>query len=106
MAEHPRTSIGGFDVNAAEDDHRIQPFDQDLWARWYGAADADLAIASQAALRAWNLNLFRSIGPNELARVTHHPERGDESVDRIIRMLAGHDLNHLGQLEAVASESG
>jgi hypothetical protein len=95
----------GFRVRQAlaEEDHRIQPFDQDLWARWYGAAQADLAIASHAALRAWNLNLFRSLGPNELARVTHHPERGDESVDRMIRMLAGHDLNHLGQLEAIAS---
>jgi DinB family protein len=97
----------GFRVRQAlaEDEHRIQPFDQDLWARRYGTADADLAIASHAALRAWNLNLFRSLGPNELVRVTHHPERGDESVDRMIRMLAGHDLNHLGQLEAVASQS-
>jgi hypothetical protein len=90
----------------AEEDHRIQPFDQDLWARWYGAAEADLAIASHAALRAWNLNLFRSLVPDDLARVTHHPERGDESVDRMIRMLAGHDLNHLDQLEAIASQSG
>ncbi|HEX7252458.1 MAG TPA: DinB family protein [Thermoanaerobaculia bacterium] len=90
----------------SEEDHRIQAFDQDLWARGYETRDADLAIASQAALRAWNLNLFRSLGPNDLARVAHHPERGDESVDRMIRMLAGHDLNHLGQLEAAASQSG
>jgi len=98
----------GFRVRQAlaEDDHRIQPFDQDLWARRYGTADADLALASQAALRAWNLNLFRSLAANELTRVTHHPERGDESVDRMIRMLAGHDLNHLVQLETLASQPG
>src|SRR5689334_22302117 len=44
----------GFRVRQAlaEEDHRIQPFDQDLWARWYGVAEADLAIASHAALRA------------------------------------------------------
>src|SRR5262249_20849870 len=96
----------GFRVRQAlaEEDQRIQPFDQDLWARRYGTTDADLALASHAALRAWNLNLFRSISPEELARVAHHPERGDESVDRMIRMLAGHDLNHLSQLEAISSQ--
>ena len=29
----------------------------------------------------------------------HHPERGPMSVDLSVRMSAGHDLNHLGQLE-------
>jgi hypothetical protein len=33
--------------------------------------------------------------------VAFHPERGEESVERILQMLAGHDLNHLGQLEQI-----
>jgi hypothetical protein len=32
-----------------------------------------------------------------------HPERGEESVDTTIRMCAGHDRNHLAQLEAIAA---
>jgi hypothetical protein len=34
-----------------------------------------------------------------------HQERGQETVDHIVRMIAGHDLNHLQQIEKIASES-
>jgi hypothetical protein len=33
-----------------------------------------------------------------------HPERGIESIGLMIRMLAGHDLNHLAQLEQIAGQ--
>jgi hypothetical protein len=88
----------------AEDDHQIQAFDQDDWARGYESADAALAVPAHAALRRWNLSFFHSLDPGQLSRSGFHPERGEETVDRMIRMLAGHDLNHLAQLETIASE--
>jgi hypothetical protein len=93
----------GYRVRQAitHDDYRIEPFDQDAWARSYRQRDAAAAVEAFRALRAWNLSLFRLLKPEELARVTHHPERGDESVETIVKMLAGHDLNHLGQLERI-----
>jgi len=30
-----------------------------------------------------------------------HSERGQESVELIVRMLAGHDVNHLHQIERI-----
>jgi hypothetical protein len=30
-----------------------------------------------------------------------HQERGKESIAHIVRMYAGHDLNHLGQMERI-----
>lgn len=30
-----------------------------------------------------------------------HPERGMESVEIIVKLLAGHDLNHLAPLEQI-----
>ena len=30
-----------------------------------------------------------------------HSERGQESVEHIARMMAGHDLNHLHQIEQI-----
>jgi len=93
----------GFRVRQAlaEDDHRIQPFEQDDWARRYKALDPAVAVRSYRALREWNLNLFRSLTPRDLARVAQHPERGEESVGTILRLLAGHDLNHIQQLERI-----
>ncbi len=85
----------------AEPNHRIQPFEQDDWAKRYSGLDAGTALAAQNALREWNLALIRQLKPEDLSRVAHHPERGEESVDTIIKLLAGHDLNHIQQLEQI-----
>jgi hypothetical protein len=34
-----------------------------------------------------------------------HQERGKETITHIVRMFAGHDLNHLGQVEKIAKGS-
>jgi hypothetical protein len=86
---------------AVEPNHRIQPFDQDLWARSYARQDPAAAVKAGVALRAWNLSFWRTLSAEDLGRVAFHPERGDESVERILQMLAGHDLNHLAQLEQI-----
>ena len=83
----------------AQDNHTIQPFDESAWARRYANVDADAALRSFVALRRWNLALFRGLSAEDLARDAVHPERGPEKMETIVRMLAGHDLNHLAQLE-------
>jgi hypothetical protein len=83
----------------AQDNHTIQPFDESAWARRYANVDVDAALRSFLALRRWNLVLFRGLAADDLAREAVHPERGPEKLDTILRMLAGHDLNHLAQLE-------
>jgi DinB family protein len=83
----------------AQDDHTIQPFDEAAWARRYENVDAEAALGAFLAERRWNLALFRKLSPADLSREAVHPERGPETLDTIIRLLAGHDLNHLAQLE-------
>jgi len=85
----------------AEENHRIQPFDEGVWAKRYADVDAEAALGSYRALRRWNLSLFRKLSAEELRREAFHPERGPETLDTVVRMLAGHDLNHLGQLERI-----
>ena len=83
----------------SEDDHRIQGFDEGAWARRYTRVDAEAALGSYLALRRWNLELLRALEPRDLERQAVHPERGSETLGTIVRLLAGHDLNHLAQLE-------
>jgi len=85
----------------AEENHRIQAFDEGIWAKRYTDVDAQAALASFLALRRWNLSIFRTISPEDLRREAFHPERGPETLDTVIRLLAGHDLNHLAQLERI-----
>jgi uncharacterized damage-inducible protein DinB len=87
----------------AEDHHRIQPFDQDQWARSYAAASAEAALATFEAVRSWNVALLKSLTPEQLATPVTHPERGDMIFATIVETMAGHDLNHLKQLEALAA---
>ena len=98
----------GFRVRqmVSEPGHVIQPYDQDAWARLNPRRDAPIAIRSLTALRAWNVALYRSLSPDDLARVAMHPERGEESVGTTIRMHAGHDRNHLAQLELILARVG
>lgn len=84
----------------ADENHTIQPFDQDRWARSYNAYTAEQALGLFSALREWNLALLRSLGPDQLARKVTHPERGTMTLQTIVETAAGHDLNHLRQLEA------
>jgi hypothetical protein len=83
----------------AEDNHRIQGWDEGRWAQRYEDVDPETALRSYRALRRWNLALFRGLSKADLDRKAVHPERGEETLGEIVRLLAGHDLNHLGQLE-------
>ena len=87
----------------AEPNLGIQTFDQDVWARHYGQMDADQAVRAFAALRAWNLALFRRLDRKDLDQTANHPERGPEKVETVLRIIAGHTLNHVAQLESIAA---
>ena len=81
----------------------VQPYDQDVWATRYVRTDPALALGTFQALRAWNLALYATFDLDDWLTEVYHPERGPLSVDLMVRLLAAHDLNHLGQLEPLAT---
>jgi hypothetical protein len=86
----------------AEDAPVIQPFDQDKWAKTYIGVPAKQASEVFAALRGWNLRLIGLALPEASERPVTHPERGAMTFLTIVETMAGHDLNHLGQLKKLA----
>jgi len=86
----------------AEDNHTVQPFDQEKWAAPYAAFDANEALAAFSLLRRWNLLLIESALPQQANKTVTHPERGPMTFSTIVETMAGHDLNHLAQLEHLA----
>lgn len=87
----------------AEPNHTIQPFDQDLWARNYAAYSAEDALRLFTAMREWNVALIRSLEPEARSKPVTHPERGAMTLGTIFETMGGHDVNHIGQLEKLAS---
>lgn len=81
----------------------IQAFDQDAWAGFshYRKQDPALSLSAFQAVRRRNVALLKSI-PKELwDNFGMHTERGKETVTRISEMMAGHDINHLRQIEGI-----
>jgi len=90
----------------AEDSPVIQPFDQDKWAKTYLGVPAKQALEVFSALRGWNLRLIGIALPDAADRPMTHPERGTMTFLNVVETMAGHDLNHLGQLKRLAAPSG
>jgi hypothetical protein len=83
----------------------LQAFDQDAWSRAQHAAetDAQASLALFRALRGAMLVLMRRLGDEELDRFGMHAERGKESIRYMQRLYAGHDRNHLAQIERLVT---
>jgi hypothetical protein len=81
----------------------VQAFDQDAWvtATHYAKRDPRQAVEQFRVLREANLALYKSLTPEQWKHHGVHAERGEETVQHIVRMFAGHDLNHLGQIERI-----
>jgi hypothetical protein len=87
----------------AETNHVIQPFDQEKWAGMYGGLSARGALSAFSSLREWDLALIQNTSAESMGKKVSHPERGDMTFRVIVETMAGHDLNHLKQLDAIAA---
>jgi DinB family protein len=87
----------------AQDRPPLTGYDQDAWADrlHYGEADPADSLRVFDTLRPDNLRLVERASPEDLKRVGVHVERGEESVEHLRRLYAGHDLLHLRQIERI-----
>lgn len=83
----------------------IQGFDQDVWAETFRYEDQDprASLKTFRVLRENNLALLKHVPRKLWENHGMHSERGKETVSHIVRLYAGHDLNHLQQVEEIAS---
>ena len=84
----------------------IQAFDQDAWAETfrYRRCDPKVSLETFRTLRENNLRLLSSVPKQAWKNYGEHAERGRETVDHIVKLIAGHDLNHLQQVERIAKQ--
>jgi uncharacterized damage-inducible protein DinB len=85
----------------------VQAFNQDAWANTFNYAQRDsrTSLETFRVLRLNNLALLKSVPKNLWENYGMHEERGRESITHMVRMFAGHDLNHLQQIEKIVKES-
>ncbi len=98
-----------FRWSAAEPGKPIVAFDQDKWAATarYSTTPAELSLATFTTVRRWTVDFVKRLSPAEReAAYVQHEERGKETLTRLMTMMAGHDLNHLKQIEELKQASG
>lgn len=84
----------------------IQPFDQDRWASafQYSKRDPKQSLEVFRVLRENNLAMLKEIPQETWDNYGMHLERGKETVAHLTRMFAGHDSNHVLQVERIAAQ--
>jgi hypothetical protein len=83
----------------------IPAFDQNAWvlSGHYGKRDAHKSLDHFSAVREANLALFKTLTPEQWKHYGMHAERGQETIEHIVTMFAGHDLNHIKQIAAIVT---
>ena len=81
----------------------IQAFDQDEWVKalHYEKRDLRQSLTQFRAFREANLALLKTLTPEQWKHHGMHSERGEETIETIVQMIAGHDINHMKQIERI-----
>ena len=89
----------------AQERPTLHGYDQEAWASRlrYREADLEAALHEFDAVRRGNVALLEGAAADDLRRVGVHGERGEESVERMVPLYAGHDLVHLRQIRRILS---
>jgi DinB superfamily len=83
----------------------ITGFNQDAWVTsgHYEKRDPRKSVEQFRVLREANLALLKSLTPEQWKQYGMHSERGRESIEDLVLRFAGHDLNHVQQIERILS---
>ena len=81
----------------------IAAYDQDSWVTsgHYKKRDPRKSVEQFRVVREANLALLKSLTSEQWKHYGMHSERGQETIEHIVRMTAGHDMNHLQQIERI-----
>jgi len=106
LADAELVSVWRYRQMIEHNDAPLAAYDQDQWASIgkYSEADPKDSLQLFTALRNVNLRMFARLRPEEWQRGGMHVERGRISVESLARHVAGHDRNHLEQIEKILSK--
>jgi|SRR5688572_3220549 len=106
LADHEIVLGSRYRLVAALDRPPITSYDQDAFVERLGidkTTTEDL-LEDFAAVRKANVRLLRRLPVESRTRIGVHSERGEESLEDMIVMYAGHDLIHAQQIERMLAE--
>lgn len=82
-----------------EDEPELYGYDSDDWTRFYNLETVETALKRWEVLRSNTVVLLQALSPEELSRRGVISYRGAESVRVLMAVLAGHDRDHVRQIQ-------
>jgi DinB family protein len=70
----------------------------------YEKRDPRRSVEQFRVLREANLALLKSLTAKQWKQYGIHSQRGQETIEQIVRLTAGHDINHLQQIERIVDK--
>ena len=94
-------------IAGADNGVPIAAYDQNRWAIAGNYAQTKLedSLTSFSMLREMNLRFLNQLPANSWEKYGIHAERGRETLNDVVELLAGHDLNHLSQIKKILSSA-
>jgi hypothetical protein len=91
-----------------EEKPTIKPYDEAAWAELADSKSAPIEV-SQTLLDSvhvrWNL-LWRSLKPEQFARVLVHPEHGERTIDWMLCLYDWHGKHHTAHITELRKQKG
>jgi hypothetical protein len=90
----------------AEDNPRIEAYDQNAWATNldYGRRKTSQALETFRRIRGENYELLKDLPPQVFEREGLHSERGPMSLKFLLQLMAEHAENHAAQMRTRRAE--
>lgn len=99
LADNEAVNAVRFRAVLTEDEPELYGYDSDDWTVFYELEDVETALVRWETQRANTVKLLRSLSEAEIGRRGVISYRGPESVRVLAAVLAGHDRDHVGQIE-------
>jgi uncharacterized damage-inducible protein DinB len=94
-------------IAGGEDGVPIIGYDQNVWAEAgnYRAAKIGDSLKTFFTLREANLRYLQALPESAWNKYGLHSERGRETLRELVVLVAGHDLNHIGQIKRILTSA-
>jgi hypothetical protein len=85
---------------ATEDQPPLKPYDQDQWATFADATDADVLLSLRLlrSLHARWVTFWEHLPEEAWQRTGYHPENGLINLEMQVQLYAAHGVGHLDQI--------
>ncbi len=108
LADSHMNAFVRFKLGLTEQEPTIKPYNEKLWSETADVRCAPVEVSLnllEALHERWVL-LLRSLTPKDFSRKLHHPERGEMTLEDVLRTYEWHGRHHTAHVTSLRNRMG